>query len=279
VIRAAVRSARPALAAAAAAVLAACSYTTDTSPFLPAESSALPFAVVDSRPRADDTGVGLDADIALTFSDWPDPGSLSQFGPITLRSGENSFDFAASVDLVSKTVVLRPRTRFAPQNRYVVVLSSSLRSLSGGRLAPTMLGFTTGSEPGGALPPPVPWGFDAVKPALVGECAIPSCHGDQDTMGGMQLTADVAYANLVGARATEVEMQRVAPGDPASSYLLRKLLGTPAIIGQPMPIGASLPADQLRMISDWIATGAASTAPDGGVPDLAAAADAAPATD
>ena len=51
-------------------------------------------------------------------------------------------------------------------------------------------------------------------------------------------------------------LPHVKPFDPAGSYLLRKLLGTPDIAGARMPPDAPWPESDLRKLSDWIATGA-----------------------
>jgi hypothetical protein len=49
----------------------------------------------------------------------------------------------------------------------------------------------------------------------------------------------------------------VKPGDVGASYLMNKLLGTNLCSGSQMPkAGQSIPADQLRSISDWICQGA-----------------------
>ena len=81
----------------------------------------------------------------------------------------------------------------------------------------------------------------------------------------------------VGLRGTRVPLERVAPGDPSRSVLLRKLLGGsrtadsidppyPAmrVDGRrmPIPLDESKPADEtlsledLQLVQDWIAAGA-----------------------
>ena len=53
-------------------------------------------------------------------------------------------------------------------------------------------------------------------------------------------------------------MDRVEPGDPDNSYLIRKLEGGPNINGQQMPFGGP-PLDQAVIddIRQWISDGAA----------------------
>jgi hypothetical protein len=98
-------------------------------------------------------------------------------------------------------------------------------------------------------------------------CAVESCHG-AGSAGGLTLSNDVAYANLVGAEPTNpvaraAGLLRVAPGDPARSFLLDKLMG--ALVageGAPMPqVGAALPAARIDLVRRWIAAGAPADAP------------------
>jgi hypothetical protein len=51
---------------------------------------------------------------------------------------------------------------------------------------------------------------------------------------------------------------RVAPGNPGDSYLIRKLEGTPGIVGGRMPLsGAPLDQPTINSIRAWITNGAA----------------------
>jgi len=97
-------------------------------------------------------------------------------------------------------------------------------------------------------------------------CATASCHGGG--AGGLTLSNDVAYANLVGVEATNpvaraAGLLRVAPGDPGRSFLLDKLTGT--LVdgeGAPMPrVGTALPAARVDLVRRWIAAGAPADAP------------------
>ena len=97
-------------------------------------------------------------------------------------------------------------------------------------------------------------------------CAIASCHGAAGA-GGLGLTADAAYADLVGVApandaARAAGLLRVAPGDPDRSFLLQKLDGTlGAGEGQRMPqVGSALPAAAIDLVRRWIAAGAPATA-------------------
>ena len=89
--------------------------------------------------------------------------------------------------------------------------------------------------------------------------ATVSCHGAADS-GGLTLTPDAAYANLVGVAATNpaahaAGLLRVAPGDPDHSFLLDKITGrlTPDE-GKRMPLDpeTGAPAEPNPVTQDFI---------------------------
>lgn len=85
------------------------------------------------------------------------------------------------------------------------------------------------------------------------------CHtgGTNSLPGAMNLTAGNAYSNLVNVGSRQsAGATRVVPGDPAASYLIRKLEGTNTV-GSRMPVGGPfLDADTIARIKSWIASGA-----------------------
>jgi len=88
-------------------------------------------------------------------------------------------------------------------------------------------------------------------------CGAIGCH---DTLGHQQgqiLTAGKAYASTVGVASTELpSLLRVAPSDPANSYLYRKITGA-GITGDRMPQGGPYLTDaQTKLVRDWIRRGA-----------------------
>ena len=88
-------------------------------------------------------------------------------------------------------------------------------------------------------------------------CGAIGCH---DTLGRQQdqiLTAGKAYANTVGVPSTQMpSLLRVAPNDPANSYLYRKITGA-GITGDRMPQGGPYLTDaQTKLVRDWIRRGA-----------------------
>jgi hypothetical protein len=83
------------------------------------------------------------------------------------------------------------------------------------------------------------------------------CHTGAAAPLGFRLDADSAYAMLVNTPSAEVPaLQRVTPGDPASSYLIQKLEGHAQVGGQ-MPLGQPpLPQATIDVIRQWIVDGA-----------------------
>lgn len=104
---------------------------------------------------------------------------------------------------------------------------------------------------------PVSFAKDIV-PVLKTRCVM--CHLTGQEPGNMKLAPKAAYATLVGVKATETALNRVEPGKPDESYLVRKLEGTHVAAGgtgERMPTGgAPLPPEQMAAIRAWIEQGA-----------------------
>ncbi len=91
------------------------------------------------------------------------------------------------------------------------------------------------------------------------KCA--GCHtGTGATLpGSMNLaSAGASRTSLVGVASVEVPaLQRVFAGNATDSYLIRKLEGTPGIVGERMPrFGPYLDQPTIDMIRQWINDGA-----------------------
>jgi glucose dehydrogenase len=85
------------------------------------------------------------------------------------------------------------------------------------------------------------------------------CTGCHPTVNPPDLRAGAAYASLVNVRSAGCRSARlVAPGSPATSYLIQKLEGRRAgcFAGSPMPPGLPLGASEVDPITAWIAQGA-----------------------
>ena len=72
---------------------------------------------------------------------------------------------------------------------------------------------------------------------------------------GQDLSAGQAFSNIVNVPSGQNPMlDRVEPGDPDNSYLVRKIEGN---AGTRMPLGQpALPNQQIQNIRNWILDGA-----------------------
>jgi hypothetical protein len=104
---------------------------------------------------------------------------------------------------------------------------------------------------------------------LTPNCATSGCHDARNAVGGLNLSPDVAYQNLVGIAPTNPNakadgMLRVKAADPYKSFLYAKLdsanLHASDGYGSPMPLGSrAISSGQLQFIKFWISGGAKST--------------------
>lgn len=88
-------------------------------------------------------------------------------------------------------------------------------------------------------------------------CTNIGCHDTLGQQSQMVLVAGRAYENTVGVNSVEMpQLLRIAPGDPANSYLYRKITGS-GITGDRMPQSRP-PLDEakIRLVRDWIRRGA-----------------------
>lgn len=88
-------------------------------------------------------------------------------------------------------------------------------------------------------------------------CATIGCHDPLGRQSQMVLSAGSAYANIVDVNSVEMaQLKRIAPNDPANSYLYRKITGA-GITGDRMPrTRPPLPDAQIQLIRNWIRRGA-----------------------
>jgi len=89
-------------------------------------------------------------------------------------------------------------------------------------------------------------------------CAKAGCHVAAVGAGGMVLEAGQSYSQIVDRRALGSPLDRVEPGDPERSYLLRKVRGDADITGARMPFDGPpfLSQEQIDGIAGWIRAGA-----------------------
>jgi hypothetical protein len=121
--------------------------------------------------------------------------------------------------------------------------------------------------------------FERVRETVFPSCGFSRCHPAVNPPGRAVISArdelaQRVYDDLVGAPAsTDVEDRpppdvplRVAPGDPAASFLVWKIVGHDPedpgrpVAGERMPLGCSgggcLPCDRQQLVWRWIAAGA-----------------------
>jgi hypothetical protein len=108
-------------------------------------------------------------------------------------------------------------------------------------------------------------------------CTTALCHG-ASAQGGLNLSAEVAYQNLVDVHSPLGGMNRIEPGDQARSFLWLKLAkGTfpdqyAAVPGTGMPNALPpLPENELEAVRRWIRAGAPETGVVGSTEDLLSA--------
>lgn len=113
---------------------------------------------------------------------------------------------------------------------------------------------TVSSDPTTEDPPPAQCDFPtAIQPIFTASCG---CHNGGMPPKGLALAEGQAFASLVGVDSVgQPGTPRVAPGDPAGSWLVTKLKPAPPV-GLQMPEGGMLAADELALIETWISAGA-----------------------
>jgi hypothetical protein len=129
-----------------------------------------------------------------------------------------------------------------------------------------------GGSGGSASPPSGPGGgnggsgLEATFASIQDNVFTPictACHIGAAAPLGLRLDEDNSYALLVGvASVQQPALQRVEPGNPNDSYLVRKLEGTAGVGGR-MPLdGAPLPQADIDVIRQWIIDGAQNDPPE-----------------
>jgi hypothetical protein len=91
------------------------------------------------------------------------------------------------------------------------------------------------------------------------KCALSGCHMGPASAAqeGMVLDPGSAYDNIVMVRSNQNPgLFRIAPGDPANSYLVRKITPFTDIIGDHMPQTGSITDAQRQLVTQWVVRGA-----------------------
>ncbi len=251
---------------------------------LPRPGTCDPFQLADVLPQPNARDVPPDVVPIVSFSDFPNPDTIG-LSTIALYSGFFYHTGRYWVDLVERRALFQPSGTLTPGLGYTLVLRPGIRSLRGCRLeAPPDNTDGTRSdlyafrfriaETGTMLPPkPVPASatYQQVTDLFAKHCAGSACHLDgdagthlvdpaaclSDPAGGLSLCARDAHDRLVGVPSVQVtRLVRVAPRDSSRSYLLRKLIGAPPVVGHAGVPQDDLSRDDLHLIQRWIDTGA-----------------------
>ncbi|MGD8418782.1 MAG: hypothetical protein PVH91_17090, partial [Pseudomonadales bacterium] len=98
--------------------------------------------------------------------------------------------------------------------------------------------------------------FGQVQQVFTNNCAFSGCHAGASPQQGMDLSEGQAYANIVNVPSQEMpSLDRIEPGDPDNSYLVRKIEGTGLL--ERMPAGSPPLSDAtIQLIRDWVSAGA-----------------------
>lgn len=91
------------------------------------------------------------------------------------------------------------------------------------------------------------------------KCALSGCHLGPASLAqeGLVLTESVSYDSIVMVRSNQnTSLFRVAPFDPANSYLVRKITPGSIIVNDRMPQTGELTDAERRLVTDWVARGA-----------------------
>jgi len=223
--------------------------------------------VTESSPSAESAGAPTNLVIGIELSDYPDPDSVG-LSSLVLTTGVFRVPETYHVDLANKAVLMTPVGFLDGDLGYTVTILDSLSSLADCSTKPAQIAFQTGDGPVDNPPAAVPT-FSDLQPILESRCAG-GCHADNSggclpsPMSDLSLCAAEARQALIDVPSMEVSsLLRVAPGDSARSYLLRKVLPAttgggpiPGTLGQREPPGDPLTSDELATLTAWIDGGA-----------------------
>jgi len=224
----------------------------------PADASA--FVVTMTDPANADKLDGLPDMVFITLNREPLAASVTtQAVDIAASGGDGSFGDGNEVPVTPATVMANGNTieislagAASTDDVYRVMIDDSIVDTAGIALD------------GGTFQA----AFEVQRPAIKAtltqiqneiftpSCATSGCHSGSNPPDGLHLTAGDSYSNIVNVNAVQSDLDRIEPGDPDSSYLYRKLLGT-GIVANRMPLGAPrLPQEQIDLVKQWILDGA-----------------------
>jgi hypothetical protein len=248
------------LVASAAALATACTAPSDTTPY---PGTCAPLHPLAWFPAANSNDAPTNPILRVTFDDYPDPNTADGDG-LSLSTAVYGIPGTYAVDLIGRTVTLRPWGNLISELGYMVHLHPALQSLGGCPGTETQRQFRTGTSR--VTQPDAPSASLADVQTIFDTHCTGGCHAQPDgsclaaPFGGLSLCADEARAALVDVPSRQLSALRlVRANDSARSYLLRKLL-PPAPTGAVAPAlghrGEGLTEAELRVLAAWIDRGA-----------------------
>lgn len=141
--------------------------------------------------------------------------------------------------------------RSRPVHEAILPLVLLLAAACGSVKSPT----EPSEEPGSATP----LTFSRIQAEIfTPNCVKAGCHDAASASGGMVLAAGRSYNEIVNVPSTESAFDRIEPGDPNRSYMVKKLRGDPDITGDRMPLDqpGGLPQAQIDGLIAWVRAGA-----------------------
>lgn len=201
--------------------------------------------------------MAIDGPIDLYFSS-PIAAEALRERSVGLSSGLVYSSVRLVVDLLERRLRALPDVVLRPHLDYRLTVGTDLRALDGRQLAaPVTFTFTTGSRREPRAPAKPAGGLAELQPLWSARC-VDSCHSASVARARLDLSsAAAALRDLRNVASDQSDLLRVAPGDHARSYLLRKLLLGAPIRGLPMPpTGPPLTDEELHAVAAWIDGGA-----------------------
>ena len=111
--------------------------------------------------------------------------------------------------------------------------------------------------PGGDAGPGIEPKLSVIKQEILSpSCATAACHGGENPANDLALDVEDLHGALVGVDSTLTGWKYVVAGEPENSLLLQILKGSVETVPQ-MPSGATLSAEKIQAIEEWIQDGAA----------------------
>jgi hypothetical protein len=249
---------------------------------LPSSATSTPIQVTSLSPAPNSTVLALPASITAGFSRDLNAPSVTTATFTLQRSGpDGTFDTADDVTMTPVSVTVpAANPRSAVMNltgvasvfdRYRVTLIGSgpatILDLAGNALdgEPVQLPSGNGTAGGNYTATFTVAGTLSTLTSIQTNVFTPRCAGCHTGVGTtlpglMNLTSAAAsHAALVNVASRQVpSLNRVTPGNPGDSYLIRKLEGTPGIVNDRMPAGGPfLEQTTIDSIRLWITNGAA----------------------